>query len=657
MIPFNTALQTSRFVLLTTLLCNANLAQSQTLPSVMDYVNHASIRSAKISPDGANIAMIVPKDDTESLVILDAATRQTKASFDTLKNTLIYHYYWANEERIVFDTVIHSDGNDQLALTGNLNAINVDGSKRSILAGPSTGVYEVYEVLDTLDNDHDNILAVGKPVVQRSIARSHPEVVTLNIYKDPPNQTGRVNTSNIIKQVSSPLPWGGVATDNSGTLRLAYANGDDGKPQIKVLQDNVWKDVAAFLEVSNDAASPLGRPLGFNKNDSGIYYLSRSPQGTVGLSLFDIPSGQSKLLYAHDKYDVSEAQLIRSSDNKDVIGVHNRDGSFYISDHPDIAFHKDLDKALPGYNIEFLNFTQNQRKGLAMVSSPAMPPALFLLDRDTGSFKPIFSAMAKLQGSPMTKPEILNLSARDGTPLEAILTKAANVNGPAPLIVLIHGGPHGIRDVPDFNPEVKLLASRGYSVLQVNYRGSGGYGTKFQQAGYRHWGTTMIDDIIDATRYVSEHNLAKADQICAMGGSFGGYAAMMAVARYPDMFKCGVGISGVYDLNLMRKSDIPYNPGGDEYLEQVVGSDKQELEANSPISLAANIKAPIFLAHGGEDQRVPVKNAEVFKKALDAAHVKYEWLYVDSAGHGFALPVNREKLYTELFKFFATNLH
>ncbi len=653
---FNFSFKTSFPALFSILLCGTSLAQTPALPSVMDYVNHPAIRSAKISPDGANIAMIVPKDDTETLVILDAATRQTKASFETRKNNMIYRYWWANEERIVFEPTIHVDGDDQILLTGDLYAINADGSKRMVLAGPSTGVADAFQVLNTLENDHDNILVVRKSISNRSIAKAHPEVLTINIYKELVNPNSRISTSNIIKQVNSPLPWGEVATDNSGTLRLAWAPAEDGKLQVKVLQDNQWKDVASFLEAGNDLASPLGHPVGFNSADTGIYYLSRSPQGTVGLSLFDIPSGESKLLYSQDRLDVTEGSLIWSSDEKEIIGVR-LDGPHYIADNPDIAFHKDLDKALPGYNIDFLNFTQNHRKGLAMVSSPAMPPALFLLDRDTGSFKPVFSALPKLQGSPMTKPETLHVSARDGTPIEAFLTRAAGANGPAPLIVLIHGGPHGIHDVPNFNPEVKLLASRGYSVLQVNYRGSGGYGLPFQEAGYKHWGTTMIDDIIDVTRDVAGKGLVKADQMCVMGGSYGGYATMMALARYPDMFKCGVGISGVYDLDLMRKSDVPFIPGGKDYLDMVLGTDQQDLDANSPVKLAGAIKVPVFLAHGGEDRRAPIKNAERFKSALDAAHVKYEWFYVDSAGHGFALPVNREKLYTEIFKFLGNNLH
>jgi dipeptidyl aminopeptidase/acylaminoacyl peptidase len=365
-------------------------------------------------------------------------------------------------------------------------------------------------------------------------------------------------------------------------------------------------------------------------------------------------------LYAHEKYDVSTGDFIKSSDSKDIIGISVMGATaeaHYFGDHPDISFHKGLDKALPGYRINFTSYSDNQRIGLAMVSSPQMAPGLFWLDRDAGQFSPMYSSRPKLQGSPMSDAQPIMLTARDGVTLEGYFTPAAGVEGTAPLIVMPHGGPHGIRDFPYFNTEIKMLAARGYSVLQVNFRGSGGYGINFEQLGYRHWGTSMIDDIVDATHYVVEQGLVSADKICIMGGSYGGYAAMMAIARYPDVFKCGVGISGVYDLNLMRKSDIPFFPGGDVYLERVIGSDEAELSTNSPVTLAGNIKAAIFLAHGGRDKRVRPENAEAFKKALEKAGKEYEWFEVVSAGHGFAQPENREKLYQQLFDFFEKHLH
>ena len=633
-------------------------APAQARP-IIDYVGNADFRSARLSPDGKNIALIAPKDNKESMYILDAVSGQIKAAFDTQVNNRVSRFWWANDERIVFETVVNFGGGDQLYATGDVFAFNVDNTKKFILAGPSAGDEAAYMVLDALDDDRDHILVMRKDIKKNSVARSHALAMKIDIYREP-KTGGHITISNIKGEVNSPFPWGDLFADNKGVVRLATSTNEAGELQVQLRQGDKWEALDNFFETSQELSNLNGQPLGFTPDDNGIYYLSYSPQGTLGIALYNIDTHSSQLLYAHEKYDINPGELISSSDGKQLIGVTIMGAQperHYFSEHPDVGFHKGLDKTLAGYHISFLNFTKDQRKGLAMVSGPTVPPGLFLLDRDANSFKPLFSARPKLQGSPMTKAESLAIDTRDGAKIEAYLTRAAGVQGPAPLIVLIHGGPHGPRDEPDFNPEVKLLASRGYSVLQVNYRGSGGYGQQFQAAGYQHWGTRMIDDIIDATRYVTSQGLASADRVCAMGGSYGGYAAMMSIARYNDMFKCGVGISGVYDLNLMQKSDVPFIPGGKDYIAKVVGSDEKELAANSPTALASQIKVPVFLAHGGQDKRAPIKNADVFKKALDKAKVKYEWFYVDTAGHGFSLPSNREKLYTELFRFLDANLH
>ncbi len=645
--------------LLAVALCATSLAHAQPLP-ILDYVNHPDFESARLSPDGAHIAMVSARDDKEMMAILDANTLQIKATFETQTNTGILRYWWANEERIVFATSRNLGGSDQAYLTGDLFALNVDNTQKFLLAGPSNAESAAYMVLDTLDNDRENIRVIRWEILRNSIARSHPDAFLMDIYQRPSSGSARAGASRLSEEVSSPLPWGELATDHDGTIRLAWAGNDEGTADVKLRQDDTWVDVADFLGVTDESLNTgLGSPLGFTNANTGIYHLARGPQGTVGVALFDIASGQTNLLYAHDRYDVSTQDLVFSADGKDLIGVTVMAAvpeKHYFGDHPDEAFYSSIDRGLPGYRVSFLNFTDDGRKGLAMVSGPTTVPGLFLLDRDAGSFSPLFSAMPRLQGSPMTPAEPVSFTARDGTPIEGYLTKAAGVEGPAPLVVLVHGGPHGVRDNPIFNPEVKLLASRGYSVLQINYRGSGGYGIAFLESGYRNWGTTMIDDIIDGTEYVVAQGLVDPERMCIMGASFGGYATMMAVGRYPDRFKCAIGISGVYDLELMRKSDIPFLPGGDAYLDTVFGSDEAEWVANSPVTLAANIKVPVFLAHGGEDRRVRPANAERFKDALDDAGVQYEWFYVRTAGHGFALPENREKLYTEVFAFLSEHL-
>lgn len=205
-----------------------------------------------------------------------------------------------------------------------------------------------------------------------------------------------------------------------------------------------------------------------------------------------------------------------------------------------------------------------------------------------------------------------------------------------PLVVLPHGGPHGIREEWWWEPWSQLLASRGYAVLQVNFRGSGGYGQAFQTAGYRQWGGLMIDDLIDATRWAVEQGHADGKRVCTLGASFGGYAALMSAAREPELFRCAISYVGVSDLALMHsRGDIQDSSYGESYLKRVIGEDADELADFSPTTHAADIKAAVMLIHGGEDVRVPIIHAERMRKALAKADRPVEWMVEDSEGHGF----------------------
>jgi dipeptidyl aminopeptidase/acylaminoacyl peptidase len=226
------------------------------------------------------------------------------------------------------------------------------------------------------------------------------------------------------------------------------------------------------------------------------------------------------------------------------------------------------------------------------------------------------------------------------------------------MVVLPHGGPHAIHDTWEFNPEVQLLASRGYAVLQVNFRGSGGYGMDFQSAGYREWGGKMQDDITDATHWAIEQKIAAADRICIYGASYGGFAALMSAAREPDLYRCAVGYAGIYDLELMYQSgDVPDSRTGVAYLERVLGSDVTRLRAQSPAWNAQNIKAPVLLIHGKADWRADYEQAERMKAALEKNNKKYEWLVLSREGHGIYDEDSRREVYERILQFLAANLN
>ena len=249
----------------------------------------------------------------------------------------------------------------------------------------------------------------------------------------------------------------------------------------------------------------------------------------------------------------------------------------------------------------------------------------------------------------------VEVRTRDGKTLHGYLTLPKNSSGKnLPLIVNPHGGPHGVRDDWGFNPEVQLFANRGYAVLQMNFRGSGGYGNAFIRDGYRNWGTSMQDDLTDSVAWAVREGYVDKDRVCIYGASYGGYAALMSVVREPDLYQCTVGYVGVYSLPMMfAKGDIPNSRGGRNFQNDVLPQGNSAMQAYSPAYNVEKIKVPIMLVHGAKDQRVPIEQMNFLVKQLDAAGKQPEDIVVeDKEGHGFRDVKNNVNLYTRMLAFF-----
>lgn len=251
----------------------------------------------------------------------------------------------------------------------------------------------------------------------------------------------------------------------------------------------------------------------------------------------------------------------------------------------------------------------------------------------------------------------IDLLARDGLRLHGYVSQANGSAGkPLPMVVMPHGGPFGIRDRWGFNEQVQMLANAGYVVLQVNFRGSGGYGMKFAEAGAQQWGGTMQDDVTDATRWAIAQGIADPKRICVYGGSYGAYAALMGVAKEPGLYRCAIGYVGVYDLPTMHShGDIQQRGSGETYLREWIG-EPAALGAVSPNRIADRIKVPVFLAAGGEDERTPIEHTKMMEQALRRAGVPVETLYYPNEGHGFYVEANRKEYYTRLLAFLSRHL-
>jgi dipeptidyl aminopeptidase/acylaminoacyl peptidase len=222
-----------------------------------------------------------------------------------------------------------------------------------------------------------------------------------------------------------------------------------------------------------------------------------------------------------------------------------------------------------------------------------------------------------------------------------------------PLVLMPHGGPHGPRDYWGFDPYVQVLATHGFAVLQVNFRGSGGYGPHFEKLGFREWPGNMQNDLTDSVAWAVKEGIADPRRICIYGWSYGGYAALMSAVKEPDLYACSVPAAGVYDLDIQyEESDFTrYTTWGKKYLDRVIGPTEADRRTASPISYLDKLKTPLFIVHGEADERVPVENARELKAALEKRGTKFEYMEKKHEGHGFFKEENRTAFFIALLDF------
>ena len=310
-----------------------------------------------------------------------------------------------------------------------------------------------------------------------------------------------------------------------------------------------------------------------------------------------------------------------------------------------------LEKSFPGQTVQIITSSKDGSLAVVFVNSDVNPGDYYLFD--TKAMKASYLQPAKEWLNPklMRPKKPFSFKARDGLVLHGYITTPAG-SGPYPMVVMPHGGPHGVRDTWEFDSEVQLFANRGYAVLQVNYRGSAIIGDEFQRRGYKEWGGKIQDDITDATLWAIDQKFADPERICIYGASFGAYSALEGVIREPTLYRCAVGYAGVYDLELMREtSDLSYFKKTRSYLELVHGTDKNTLQAWSPVYNADRIQAPVLLIHGKEDWRADFEQATKMKKALKKNNKEFEWMAIRGEGHGVHDEKTRKEVYERIIEF------
>ena len=442
----------------------------------------------------------------------------------------------------------------------------------------------------------------------------------------------------------------GVLTEDAGEVALYVPPPAAG----------AWRKIAHF-----DSTKP-GTGFGIEgMGADGRLYVTSTTGGhgdADTLRTLDLATGQLGPPLVSIKGFDFRGWLIQDWVHHRVLGVHyeaDADGTAWFD--PDMAaLQERVDKALPG----LVNAIDPGECGCAphvLVTSwsDRQEAQYRLFDRKSGEITLVGSNRPAMDARRMAPTSFERIPARDGLELPVYVTRPLG-KGPWPAVVIVHGGPFLRGWNWEWDAESQFLASRGYLVIKPEFRGSTGYGNDLFVAGMRQWGLKMQDDIADATIWAAKKGLADPSRICIEGGSYGGYATLMGLVRYPDLYRCGIASAAVTDLNLMY--DIWWSDAGDDWknfgMRAMVGDpgkDAAQFAATSPIVQAARITRPLLLAHGGLDRRVPVEHAEKLRAALEAHHAPLTWVLYRDEGHGWYSPANRADWLRRMEAFLAAN--
>jgi len=618
---------------------------------VEDFFKRSLFTSFQLSPDGQYLAAVTPlfENDRRNIAVINLETREA-AAITGVKDRDVTGYMWANDDRILF--FMDNDGNESFGIF----AVNKDGSKPRTLIEPAEtqirgGSFVVLtaSVLNTLEDDKDEVLV--------SVPRQYHDTVVqdvkrMNIYNGKMRNVER-NPGNIA----------GWLSNDDGEIIGAVAL-EDGMRKVlyRESEKDDWTTLVEF-KVAEGGFTPAWL------SDDGERMWVRSnitPEGEerdkAAIYEYDLENKKlGKLIFEHPEVDVGG---VVASDVKDdaVMVTYNADkpGYHYVDAEWERMM-TSIKAAFPEKQVSLSSATEDEDKFVFTVWSDRNPAAYYLFDRESNKMEELAIAYEWLPEENLAKMEPVDIEARDGLILPAYLTLPPGSDGKGlPLVVNPHGGPRA-RDSWGFNPEVQLLANRGYAVLQVNFRGSTGFGQEFDKAGWGKWGAEMQNDVTDAVQWAVDEGIADPDRVCIYGASYGGYAAMAGITFTPELYQCAINYVGVTDIPLlfetmpaswrMQRAEMKRTIGDYDDPEE-----RADMAARSPINHVDKIRVPLLMGYGEEDPRVVIDHALNLEDKLKAHDVDYELIIKEDEGHGFRKLENQVEWYTKVVNFLDENL-
>jgi len=635
-------------------------------PTVEDFLRAPELRDVEISPDGKHLAMIINEGDIRKVIVRNVETPDMPVvggfAGDVIRPSFLY---WGNNDRLLIS----------LAVPWDIKRARRESTESDF----DIDEYATVSRMISVDKDMDNavILMEGERALRnnRSLSRvtnflpNKSDNVLMAAYRDGKRTLYEVN---IDTGEADLIARGSTRTykflnDDDGNLlyRFDYRRRAKAIDIYQFEEDGNWEKIEKIYLSKDDEDSIDTNGLIALYLDSIVYRKWNKETGFYELVLVDRETGEKSTLVSLEGQDVRGALFSTRADQ--IIGYRvekdfQRDVFF---DDESQRLYDEIAEQVGEYNFRVSGLTSENQKALVQVWGADNPYSIYLWDFEAKQLNFLDYAYSGLATDNLSLPAMATYEARDGTLLRAylLLPKSYEKGKQYPTIVLPHGGPHA-RSRPDYSDFAQFLSTRGYIVVEPNFRGSVGYGRDFQMAGYRQWGGLMQDDLTDAVNFMVRAGYTDPEKVCIVGGSYGGYAALMGAIKTPDLFKCAISLNGVTHLVKQVEFDMKNIVDKDEWqkiLFDRIGHpkvDKEMLNRNSPALSAGKITIPVMIVAGTDDETVPFSQAKLMVKALKKAEVEYEFIELEDTGHNpFYFREDMEVVFNAVEKFLATHLN
>lgn len=583
----------------------------------------------RISPGGGFLSWLAPWNRRLNIHVRELASGQERR-VTAAEARDVAGYVWASEDRLIY---VQDSGGDE---NYRLYAVGADGTNPLDLT-PFEGVK--CDLVDDLEDDDDHVLF--------QMNRRIPEI--FDVYRL------NVHSGEMVQVAENPGNVQAWHTDHRGSLRAAVTtDGVNSSLMYRETEQDDWRIVATYD--FKEYASP--RLFAFD--DRHLIVSSNVGRDKAGIFEYDPVNGrEGRLLFDHPDVDVAHVLFSRHRRRLTGVSYETDRRHYHFFDERRAELQRTIDERLAGYENTVVSAARDESRFVIHSGSDRTQGRYYLLDAESKILTELFEVAPWLSEASMATMTPIRYESRDGRPIQGYLTVPADVEPQRlPLVVNPHGGPWA-RDSWGFNPEVQFLASRGYGVLQMNFRGSAGFGRDFLEAGFGQWGLAMQDDITDGVQWAIAEGVADPRRVAIYGGSYGGYAALSGLTKTPQFYCCGISYVGVANLFTWIEAIPPYWKQYLEMLHEMVGHPERDAErfrSTSPYFNAERIAAPLLVAQGANDPRVRKQESDQIVGALRERGIEVEYLVREDEGHGFQNEENRFEFYRAMERFLERNM-